>query len=127
MFKRILIIDILIFKNFQIIITNEHAFLKKYQPKYYKDFIIDNDYINILKTMHKIDSINVLLVGDSGCGKTSLLYATMREYYNKEKIPPENVLLINNLKEQGIQYYRNELKTFCKTPSVIKRKKIYSY
>ena len=46
----------------------------------------------------------------------------MREYYNKEKIPPENVLLINNLK-QGIQYYRNELKTFCKTPSVIKKKK----
>ena len=98
-------------------------FLKKYQPKYYSDFIIDQEYINILKTMHKLNYINFLLVGNAGCGKTSLLLATIREYYQKEEIPKENILSINNLKEQGIQYYRNELKTFCKTPSLIRNKK----
>ena len=32
-------------------------------------------------------------------------------------------MLINNLKEQGIQYYRTEVKTFCQTPSCISGKK----
>ena len=32
-------------------------------------------------------------------------------------------MLINNLKEQGIQYYRTEVKTFCQTPSSISGKK----
>ena len=41
---------------------------------------------------------------------------------NKDSIN-DNVLSINSLKEQGIQYYRNELKTFCQTKSVILPKK----
>ena len=32
-------------------------------------------------------------------------------------------MVINNLKEQGIQYYRNEMKTFCKTRCTIPNKK----
>ena len=35
----------------------------------------------------------------------------------------DNVLHINNLKEQGINYYRNDVKTFCQTSSIIKNKK----
>ena len=35
----------------------------------------------------------------------------------------ENVLYINNLKEQGINYYRTDVKTFCQTCSNIKNKK----
>ena len=38
-------------------------------------------------------------------------------------IPTNNVLLINNLKEQGISYYRSEVKTFCQTPSIVPHKK----
>ena len=59
-----------------------------------------------------MDSLNILLVGNIGSGKTSILYATIREYYNMKDIPSNNVLLINNLKEQGISYYRSEVKTF---------------
>ena len=44
-------------------------YLKKYQPKYYKDFTIDKEYIELLNTMKKIDNLNILLVGDPGCGK----------------------------------------------------------
>ena len=61
-----------------------------------------------------MDALNILLVGNNGSGKTSLLYATIREYYNLKEIPISNVLLINNLKEQGISYYRSEVKTFVK-------------
>jgi DNA polymerase III delta prime subunit len=35
----------------------------------------------------------------------------------------ENVLYINSLKEQGINYYRTDVKTFCQTCSNIKGKK----
>ena len=70
-----------------------------------------------------MDSLNILLVGNIGSGKTSILYATIREYYNMKDIPSNNVLLINNLKEQGISYYRSEVKTFCQTPSVVPYKK----
>jgi replication factor C subunit 2/4 len=98
-------------------------FLKKYKPCRYKEFVIDKEYIQLLNTLIKMNSLNILLVGDSSCGKTSLLDATIREYYNNDKIPRHNVLYINNLQEQGISYYRTEVKTFCQTQSSISGKK----
>ena len=98
-------------------------FLKKYQPLFYNDFTIDKEYIELLNTLINMNNLNILLVGNSGSGKTSLLYATIREYYQQKNIPRNNVLYINNLKEQGIQYYRTEVKTFCQTPSMIYGKK----
>ena len=98
-------------------------FLKKYQPLFYKDFVIDKDYIDLLKTLIEMDNLNILLIGNNGSGKTSLIEATIREYYNSETIPQNNVLVINNLKEQGIQYYRNEVRTFSQSRSNIPNKK----
>ena len=99
------------------------TFLKKYKPKLYRDFIIDKEYINLLVTLIKMDALNILLIGNTSCGKSSLLDATIREYYKLDKIPRENVLYINNLQEQGISYYRSEVKTFCRTTSSISGKK----
>jgi DNA polymerase III delta prime subunit len=60
-----------------------------------------------------------------GSGKTSILNSLIREYYkgNTDKEYAYNVLQINSLKEQGINYYRNDVKTFCQTCSIIKNKK----
>ena len=101
----------------------EQPFLKKYQPQKFKDFIIDKDYIQLLNMLIKTDSLNLLFIGNTGSGKTSILDATIREYYNVDKIPRNNILYINNLQDQGISYYRNEVKTFCQTPSDISGKK----
>ena len=98
-------------------------FLKKYKPLRYPDFFIDKMLIKLLKSLIDMDSLNILLIGNSGSGKTSLLDATIREYYDVKKIPKNNVLYINSLKEQGIQYYRNEVKTFCQTVSSVPGKK----
>ena len=58
-------------------------------------------------------------------GKTSLLNALIKEYYKNEtpKAYEENVLYINSLKEQGINYYRSDVRTFCQTCCSIKNKK----
>ena len=98
-------------------------FLKKYQPKKYKDFIIEKEYISLLVTLIHMNTLNILFIGGPGTGKTSLLEATIREYYNLDEIPKNNVLYINNLHEQGISYYRTEVKTFCQTSSNIPQKK----
>jgi DNA polymerase III delta prime subunit len=49
----------------------------------------------------------------------------IREYYidYTPKDYGENILYINSLKEQGINYYRTDVKTFCQTCSNIKNKK----
>ena len=100
-------------------------FVDKYQPMYFHQFQINSQVIQILKAFIKMDNLNILFVGDICSGKTSFLKAIIREYYYDFK-PIEyesNVLYINSLKEQGIHYYRNDVKTFCQTSSVIKNKK----
>ena len=105
--------------------TDDKLFIHKYQPLYFKDFGIDNSVVDILKTLSSIENLNILLIGDMASGKTSLLNALIREYYigYTPKDYEENVLYINNLKEQGINYYRTDVKTFCQTCSNIKNKK----
>ena len=105
--------------------TEDKLFIHKYQPLYFNDFGLDNSVVNMLKTLILIDNLNVLIIGDMASGKTSLLNALIREYYigYTPKEYDENVLYINSLKEQGINYYRTDVKTFCQTCSNIKNKK----
>ena len=103
----------------------DRLFIHKYQPVYFEDFGIDKEIILMLKTLILMDNLNVLLIGDIASGKTSLLNTLIREYYKgfSSKEYDENVLYINSLKEQGINYYRTDVKTFCQTCSSIKNKK----
>jgi DNA polymerase III delta prime subunit len=100
-------------------------FIHKYQPLYFNDFGEHNEVVKMLKTLVLIDDINILLIGNIASGKTSLLNTLIREYYvgHLPKEYEENVLYINSLKEQGINYYRTDVKTFCQTCSNIKGKK----
>ena len=97
-------------------------FMYKYKPCLFKDFEIDNDIIDILNTMISMNNLNILFIGDSGSGKTSLINAIIKEYYGDIQYH-DDILVINSLKEQGIQYYRTEVKTFCQTRCSIHGKK----
>lgn len=102
------------------------SFLLKYKPRTLEDFKLDSYTENALKTFLEMDDLNLLLYGGANCGKTMLLECLVRTYYNLdqyEQIPENNIIYINNLKEQGIQYYRNEMKTFCQTKSIVYGKK----
>ena len=72
-----------------------------------------------------MDNLNILFIGNSGCGKSSLIKVIINEYYKDvpNYLIENNILTINSLKEQGISYYRTEVKTFCQTTSAIKNKK----
>jgi DNA polymerase III delta prime subunit len=100
-------------------------FLNKYQPLYFKDFETDDEMIDILYTLINMNNLNILFIGDIGSGKTTFLNAAIKEYYNgyTQQQYQDNILHINSLKEQGINYYRNDVKTFCQTCSSIKGKK----
>ena len=106
---------------------SQQLFLNKYQPMYFNDFETDIEMIEILNTLININNLNILFIGDIGCGKTAYLNAVIREYYKDSQVDPksynDNILHINSLKEQGINYYRNDVKTFCQTCSSIKGKK----
>lgn len=100
-------------------------FLTKYQPQFLEQFNINSSIIDTLQELVKLNKLNILFVGDVGTGKTTILNALIREYY--KEIPTHlyssNILPINSLKEQGINFCRNDVKTFCQTHSSINGKK----
>ena len=102
----------------------EKSFLYKYQPLWLNEFDLEEDLNTLLKTILEMNVLNILYIGESGSGKTSLINAIIHEYYGTVNIAGnDNILYINNLKEQGITYYRVDVKTFCQTPSGIPGKK----
>ena len=99
-------------------------FIYKYQPMFLQDFEMDAKLLELIQILIKMDNLNILFVGNSGCGKTSLISAIIRDYYDNVDYK-DNVMYINTLKDQGISYYRSEVKTFCQTSTnIVGKKKI---
>jgi len=85
---------------------------------------MDVKLLELIQILIKMDNLNILFVGNSGCGKTSLISAIIRDYYDNVDYK-DNVMYINTLKDQGISYYRSEVKTFCQTSTnIVGKKKI---
>ena len=100
--------------------------MSKYKPNYVEDFNMNAEFMSVLDVLFKMDELNVLFIGGTNSGKTTFLYAVVRKYYNLKKtdsFPETNIMFINNLKERGINYYRNEMKTFCRSHSSVYGKK----
>lgn len=104
----------------------DSQFISKYKPYYIDDFNGNETLISVIISLIKINDLNILVTGPTNSGKTSLLYAIIRNYYNLDKtnlLPENNIMFINSLKEQGINYYRNEMKTFSQSKCSIYGKK----
>ena len=105
---------------------NQLTFINKYKPYYFEDLNLTQQLNDIICSLFEIDDLNLLIIGPSNSGKTIMLDCLIRKYYNLNKnqsFPYNNIMIINNLKEQGVNYYRNEMKTFCQSHSTIPYKK----
>jgi len=100
-------------------------FVHKYQPIWMDDYMMNPKTRNVFKSLFKMDTINVLLIGSTSTGKTSMLNTIVREYY--KDIPKseyyDNVMYINNITDQGSQYLKSTIKTFCQTKTTVVGKK----
>lgn len=107
-------------------VTHVPLFIQRYKPHSIDDFFAPYNLKSVLRTLLDIDDLNILFIGNSCSGKTILLYTMIHEYYHIEPgqpIPDANILYINNLKEQGVEYFRNDLKTFSQSHSMVYGKK----
>jgi DNA polymerase III delta prime subunit len=104
---------------------NKNLFIKKYQPTNIEDFNLNPNLLHILNTFIDMNQLNILFIGDSGTGKTILIDAIIKKYYNQYSYNTykDNILYINNLNGHGIDYFRNDVKIFCQTHSIIPDKK----
>lgn len=100
----------------------EQPFIYKYRPKTLEDFEINPKLIELINKLIASDILNILLIGNQGCCKTTLINCIIKKYYG-DLYDTNNILIINSLKEQGITFYKTEVKTFCQTMSSIPNKK----
>jgi DNA polymerase III gamma/tau subunit len=87
-------------------------FIYKYKPTSFQDFEIQDEIVQILHTLISMNNLNILFIGHSGSGKTSIINTLIKQYYGNS-IPSDNIL----------EYYRTEVKTFCQTRCSIPNKK----
>jgi len=90
--------------------------LNKYRPVFLDDFEKSKSTpFLFIKTLIQMDKLNIVIVGKECSGKTTLINSIIKEYYSNQPAFNKYVLRINVLKEQGINYYKTEVKTFCQT------------
>lgn len=96
---------------------------KKYKPNSIEDFIIKDDFVNIINSFIEIENLNIIITGGMSTGKTSLIELIIKKYYENYNNYSENILHINSLYDQGISQLRQDIRTFCQTYSVIPNRK----
>lgn len=96
--------------------------MENYRPRHIDDFCLEPDFkqhIRFLLDNH----CDFLLSGPRGCGKTTLVTVHIQEHIARIG-NPKSVMVLNNLRDQSINFYRNELKFFCQFPAPSQTKKI---
>tara|TARA_Y100000389_G_scaffold200535_2_gene241178 strand:+ start:376 stop:1341 length:966 start_codon:yes stop_codon:yes gene_type:complete len=89
------------------------SLINKYKPVTLDDINISTNTKKIIDLYIKNNRMLFFINGNSGSGKTSLINVILNKYYEDNREIKNNVIIINLLKEQGINYYRKELKNFC--------------
>ena len=101
----------------------DNLIMNKYKPSCIDEYIYDNNIKDSLNSMIHINEMSFILYGVNGCGKTSLLNCIVQQYYENNSKMNENILYINNISDQGINYFRTDVKLFCQSNCTIPYKK----
>ena len=95
----------------------------KYKPKELDDFNINEYTKELINIYIKNNKLLFLIHGGTGYGKSSLINVLLNKYYKDDKNSiNSNTIYINLLKEQGINYYRNDLKNYCQINNLVNLK-----
>ena len=86
--------------------------IHKYKPKTIDDLLLSNNNKNLLNKYLENSYFNLILEGESGCGKSSLINIIIKHYYNNNNLINSYVCYISLLRDQGIHFYKNEVKIF---------------
>ena len=73
------------------------------------------EHAPVLKRMTELDTLRVLILGGAGTGKSTICRVLIKEYYGDDG--RDNVMHVSSLNDQGIYFYRNDVRTFCQTTS----------
>ena len=94
-------------------------------PKTLQDFDMEVKMKQMVYELISANLLNIIIIGGHCTGKTILSNIIIHEYYKNASasLISDNILIINSLREQGIQYYRSDVKCFCQTTSTIPNKK----
>lgn len=87
--------------------------IHKYKPQTIDELLLSNTNKYLLNKYLKNSYFNLILEGESGCGKSSLINIIIKHYYNNNNSLINNhVCYISLLRDQGINFYKNEVKIF---------------
>jgi len=87
--------------------------IHKYRPININQLLLSENNKNLLTNFITNNYFNLIFEGSSGCGKSSLINIILQEYYKgNNKIIETNVCYISLLKDQGINFYKNEVRIF---------------
>ena len=99
--------------------------IDKYKPKNLSDYYLDDNIKDLIRFFIDSDNFNLLISGNICSGKTTFLNILINEYFNfNSELIKNNLLYINSLKDNGINYFRNDIKIFCQSNNIISKKKL---
>jgi Flp pilus assembly CpaF family ATPase len=80
-------------------------------PKSLNDFDMEINMKQMVYELITANLLNIIIIGGHCTGKTILSNIIINEYYKNETPTTisDNILIINSLREQGIQYYRSDV------------------
>lgn len=100
-------------------------FIIKYTPITLNDHSFNLNAIKLIKSLVDSNNPSMILIGNEGSGKTTIINNIVKEYYNEcdNSLINSNILRICCLKDQGTTFCRNDLKIFCQVNSIIQHRK----
>ena len=93
--------------------------MNKYIPNNIEELNLDNKYIKIINSYIENNKLFFIIHGDQLSGKTTLINILLNKYYGTNNEAKKNILYFNILKDQGINYFRNDLKNYCQINNVL--------
>lgn len=103
---------------------------EKYKPQDLENFYLNESNKKIIKFFFKKNNIKLLIIGNNCSGKTTLTNVLINKYFyfnnniKDSNIKDNNLLYISSLKDNGINYFRNEIKIFCQSNKLVNIKKL---